>query len=671
MFKKNGPEIDAENVGIMQGFKDMLGDLDLDEYEEKEMDDDKQIVGRTPDSPEILMNNLRGDMRSVDARVEELADLVGYGPAMDTPPQVLALLQPVLGAQQTAAAMPAPMMPPPAAMGMPPGPMPMPPGPMPAGPMPGAEAMPAPAMPPGGIAGLPAGQAPIPMAKGGLVQRFKDGSDDEGVTASDNANVAYPQELIDRARAEVYKYMAERPAPVPTLEAATAARLPTYRGLLGTDRSLTQAQMLFDIAQGGLNLAAGVDAEGRPLRGPQSAASRFAAGFSKVPALIGARAAEQAKEERAVKLAAIQAAEKDISTIRETNTKLIETQRRMFSDVIKASGTSIFGKGDWHWNVVNRPNLLKTWAEGKTSVDQDNLIDSAIAKFSTPRIETRIDPDNNLPYTVETPGVIPPFVQEAINQRKQMMSGRGTTTTPTTGAAPTTGTAPTTPSTGATAGAVPTAGTGPRIIPRGTPSMPGGAQDVLPAAPGGGPGAPPTQAGQLPSRSLWSTSGMISGPVSSTLGAVSGIPGMGDPFPLITQSQNLARQEVENLIEAFIKNDRAAVSEQDRLRNLYSVGPKFWDDPAAYRGRLIAIDEELGREMNKASQAAYNDQLSSKDRQKARSFLQAAEKFRTTLGVPLRIYSADDPMYKNLPAGAEYLWQGTIPMVKGGAGGRR
>jgi hypothetical protein len=139
---------------------------------------------------------------------------------------------------------------------------------------------------------------------------------------------------------------------------------------------------------------------------------------------------------------------------------------------------------------------------------------------------------------------------------------------------------------------------------------------------------------------------------------------------LITQSQNLANQEFENLIEAFIKNDRAAVSEQDRLRKLYSVGPRFWDDPAAYRGRLIAIDEELGREMNKASQEAYNDQLPSKNRQTARAFLQSAEKFRSTLGVPVRIYSADDPTYRDLPAGAEYLWQGTIPMVKGGTRGR-
>jgi hypothetical protein len=73
-----------ENVGIMQGFMDDLDELmgDLDEETEADDEDDDEsdiakMLGRRPDSPEILMNNLRGDYRSIDARREELADLVG------------------------------------------------------------------------------------------------------------------------------------------------------------------------------------------------------------------------------------------------------------------------------------------------------------------------------------------------------------------------------------------------------------------------------------------------------------------------------------------------------------------------------------------------------------------------------------------------------------------
>ena len=335
----------------------------------------------------------------------------------------------------------------------------------------------------------------------------------------------------------------------------------------------------------------------------------------------------------------------------------------------------MFGKGDWHWNVVNRPGLLASWAAGKTSEAQDTLIDSAINRFEErerPKQEQRVDPDNKLPYTVEVPGApMPPFVKQAIEARRNLLGTVGAVVAPAAGergaAAPVAG--------GAPAAATPTTAQGPVVGPSGrvirpepTPSMPIRGQTPLPAAPGGGPGKGDFKAGELPSRTLWGMSSLIAGPVATTLGAVSRkIPGLGDPYPMITQAQDLANQEVENLIRAFLKNERAPVAEQERLRNLYSVGPQFWSDPAAYRSRLIAIDEELGREMNKAAGEAYNDQVSSEVRQNARKFLTEAEKFRSNLGLPLRIYSEEDPAYKALPVGAEYLWQGVIPYTKGGA----
>jgi hypothetical protein len=83
----------ARNSGIMEGFED-------------EMEDEgTPPLVRSPQNPEILMNNLRGDMRSVDARYLELAQMVGEQAAMETPPEVLAMLQPQLAAQ-AAPAMP-------------------------------------------------------------------------------------------------------------------------------------------------------------------------------------------------------------------------------------------------------------------------------------------------------------------------------------------------------------------------------------------------------------------------------------------------------------------------------------------------------------------------------------------------------------------------------------
>ena len=154
---------DIENVGIMQGFMDSMADEGDDEGD----DDEEKMMERRPDSPEILMNNLRGDMRSLEARRDELADLVGYKAATETPEAVLAMLQPVL-AQQGGGGIGAlpqsgPMAqgPQPPMMGAAPGAAP---GGAPGGPPPGMPPMPpdagAGAPPPpgdGGIAALMAG----------------------------------------------------------------------------------------------------------------------------------------------------------------------------------------------------------------------------------------------------------------------------------------------------------------------------------------------------------------------------------------------------------------------------------------------------------------------------------------------------------------------------------
>lgn len=73
----------SKNTGIMQGFEDM----------EEDSAEEMPPMARVPQNPEILMNNLRGDIRSVDARYMELAQMVGEQAAMDTPPEVLAMLQ--------------------------------------------------------------------------------------------------------------------------------------------------------------------------------------------------------------------------------------------------------------------------------------------------------------------------------------------------------------------------------------------------------------------------------------------------------------------------------------------------------------------------------------------------------------------------------------------------
>jgi len=306
-------EDQVENVGIMSGFMDeideLMGEISDDDREEGDEADMARMMERTPNSPEILMNNLRGDMRSIDARREELADLVGFREAEETPEGVLALLQPIL-AQQAAPAMP---MPAPQGMpqGMPPEMAGMAPPPMPAGP--------APAM--GGIGGLPMDQGPAPMAmaNGGMVQYFQDGSGERGVTQfdptpPDTRLSAYPIEEIQAALARIQSQRSQ--SSIPTIQEGVAKNLPMYQELLGSDPKDTQAQMLFDIGQAALGYAGNVGPDGQPLRG--SAAARLAGATRELPGRIGARAAGMSKEAQALKMAALQQAQAERAAAIET-----------------------------------------------------------------------------------------------------------------------------------------------------------------------------------------------------------------------------------------------------------------------------------------------------------------------------------------------------------------
>lgn len=106
------------------------GILSLVEGEMEEGQDN--FEDRRPDNIEIIANNLRGDIRSMDERYLELAQMVGEA-AFDTPEEVLALMQPQLQQQMAQAQPPAANAPSPQGMqqvsqGVPSGAPPTPPG---------------------------------------------------------------------------------------------------------------------------------------------------------------------------------------------------------------------------------------------------------------------------------------------------------------------------------------------------------------------------------------------------------------------------------------------------------------------------------------------------------------------------------------------------------------
>jgi hypothetical protein len=316
-----------ENVGIMSGFMDDLDEVMAEIEEEmkgKEGDssDMAGIMSRRPDSPEILMNNLRGDYRSVEARREELADLVGYDNAAETPDDVLALLQPVLAQQGIASLGGMPPAPPEAAM--------MPPASMPSG-----------APLPGGVASLPMDQGPMPpmpMAKGGEVKYFQEGGDASTTTTESTMSYSdYPPELVEKAKQIYLQQFAQGPTevPIPDLMTRTKELQPQFAELLGTgDKETARGQMMLDIAQAALNFAGNVGPSGQPLVG--SMASRLAGAASQLPAQISARVSEARKGEQQATLAALQQAQSEVSSAQ----ALSAAEKERYFDVLEQAAKS-------------------------------------------------------------------------------------------------------------------------------------------------------------------------------------------------------------------------------------------------------------------------------------------------------------------------------------------
>ena len=270
---------------------------------------------------EQMMNMVRGDDASVGERREELAGVVGPEDAMQTPESVLALVQPVMQiaavdqgigelAQQE---MQQPMQ-----------------GPMAGGIMENVA-------PPQPMGGSP----PVNFKEGGLVRR------------GDNQPVQMyaPGGEVENSR----------------LQTAFQKRLPVYQQILGDpsaqladQKRLTQAQMLFDLANTGLAFAA-------PMKGEQpglSPAERLAmaAQQSQLFDKIGARAQAQQdrvaaaeKAKQGIRASALTAAEAQLTAEDKAETErkklAIEQGYRVSNILLEQTGKMELAQAEANWKA--------------------------------------------------------------------------------------------------------------------------------------------------------------------------------------------------------------------------------------------------------------------------------------------------------------------------------
>lgn len=671
---------DIDNVGIMQGFLDEMGDEAEDAMEEEEGAEEEnsaaEMLDRRPDSPEILMNNLRGDMRSVDARREELADLVGYAAAAETPDSVLAMLQPVLAQGGGLGALPQsgpmaqgpqpPMLPPPLGGDMgapPPGAPPLPPGGAAppagdmaallaaAGPPPGGGmAPPGPMTGPDGQPIPPEGMPPLQMRDGGYVQRFQDGSDEEGVTpyderSSSDTDIAalarmLPMNAVDLARQGYMNLLQAQPAAPKDLRTLVPEYEKLYSELLGEDKNAQQAQLLLMLGQKGLQLAGNVDAQGRPLTG--STLGRFATVASEIPGAIGQFIAETDKNKRAIRMAAIQSAEKEREAAREGNIKTIESQRKAFGDILKSaskatSGSDMFGKGGLgpFWNIVLTPGLAQAYADGQLTPDEDNIFLTAANRIladARPKTEMYTN-ELNQNVTRTIPGYDLPFLTSALAARSALdKSGRRPVLQ-------TPGTVPTGPNT-----VRPDAVTGPAVAPpaEGTPTT-----DQGPVRTGEQAFGEPT---------IWQAAqegiGFVPKMTSELARRI--------PFEFAGEAGRTQQQAASTIAKlaprvaiALRETTRLAEAERKDINLYLNLEPQFFENRIGYLNNLVSLGQVLYRIRNDASMRAADRTLDANDANDQRLKAREVQSIIDIVGIPPPVASPDE--YRRLPIGATFL----------------
>ena len=673
---------DFEDVGIMAGFKDLMNAPDDDVEEEEDRDSyeednrDQRIADRRPDSPEIMMNHLRGDMRSLDARRDELADMVGYKAAKETPDSVLAMLQPVLKQQG--------LPPPPMAQGpQPPMPPPPPPGGIP--PMGGPQGGPPPGPPPGGLPPppMPPGPGgpppPMQMAHGGYVQNFKLGSEPAGVTPVDytadegeeegavagggSGMGGFSPTDVASARTNFFNMLNKRPIDLPNLATSMANRESVYKTLLGQDKSASEAQLLFSLGQRDLQFAGNVDDQGRPLRG--SFVSRLAGATRTLPAEMSARISEMDKLDKNIKLAALQAAEKEVESTKDYNNKLFSSQIAGWKEILKgegsmqrakiaadakvkaAGGKGPFGVGNAELNHF--VNIAPKIYDKTASPEEQRIFAASVVNYTQPKTEAYADPVTGKQITRVITPKLPDFVNQAIANWPEFQ--KGLSNQPMLGAI-------------AAGGAKPAAA-GAAQGPRASGAVPQMLQPQVQEADAQNTGLPqiPEKTGTSPT--LFDLAGLVTGPVAGAATVGAKIPGIGGKImPERQEARTYFNSTIQSLIPMLTSNPRFPVAEQKAIKEMLDIQPGFFDSKEALQNRIVGVDQFLADKVKKEETIANDPNTTVEMRKDALNVVADIQAFRQKF-VPrkIRLTHSAIPVYSMeqldlLADGTPFLWNG-------------
>lgn len=173
------------------------------------------------------------------------------------------------------------------------------------------------------------------------------------------------------------------------------------------------------------------------------------------------------------------------------------------------------------------------------------------------------------------------------------------------------------------------------------------------------PDQPPTEQEGAQSdtqdKTVWGLASKTTGPVPAIIEGASRTPGVGQfvNAPQVTQARNYVPLVQRDLIRVLQNNPRYAEGERKAIESEINIKPELFDNPTAYRNRLIAVDDALSVRERNAFETANSKKVGREERIQAMNILNAIQKFRTNLGVPVRIESEEE--WQSLPSGTEYI----------------
>lgn len=201
----------------------------------------------------------------------------------------------------------------------------------------------------------------------------------------------------------------------------------------------------------------------------------------------------------------------------------------------------------------------------------------------------------------------------------------------------------------------PTAFTGVTAAPAPAPAAPSAGGGAAPTTSTVRPAAP-TVAGQPTEGSIWSRSENITGVVPTAAELAGKIPVIGELAGgggQYATDRQYAEAQSRELIRALSQSGRYTAAEMQAIEKEVSIAGQTFDTGAAYRQRLIGIDEALMKRAEDAKKDVTNPTISIDKRRAANDIIATITNFRATMGVPPRVKTPEEA--RKLGPGKEFI----------------